>query len=77
LPALISRLVSADARGSGIAAAQTVQAVARFASSLLFGLLWSLQGPGKSLVLFSVLLAAAVPVAAWLLRGIDRAEATA
>ena len=77
LPALISRLVSANARGSGIAAAQTVQAVARFASSLLFGLLWSLQGPGKSLVLFSVLLAAAVPVAAWLLRGIDRAEATA
>jgi len=77
LPALISRLVSANARGSGIAAAQTVQAVARFASSLLFGLLWSLQGPGKSLVLFSVLLAAAGPVAAWLLRGIDRAEATA
>jgi MFS family permease len=77
LPALISRLVSAEARGSGIAAAQTVQAVARFASSLVFGLLWSVQGPSKSLVLFTVLLAAAVPVAAWLLRGIDRAEAVA
>jgi hypothetical protein len=35
------------------------------------------QGPSKSLVLFTVLLAAAVPVAAWLLRGIDRAEAVA
>ncbi|MFC7275717.1 MFS transporter [Paractinoplanes rhizophilus] len=75
LPALISKLVSADARGSGIAAAQTVQAVARFASSVVFGLLWNIQGPAKSLVLFTVLLAAAVPVAAWLLRGIDRSAA--
>jgi MFS family permease len=77
LPALISRLVSAEVRGSGIAAAQTVQAVARFASSLVFGLLWSVQGPTRSLMLFGVLLAVAVPVAAWLLRGIDRAEAAA
>ncbi|GAA0450180.1 MFS transporter [Paractinoplanes deccanensis] len=77
LPALISRLVSAETRGSGIAAAQTVVALARFASSVLFGLLWAVQGPGRSLVLFAVLLAAAVPVAAWLLRGIDRAEAAA
>jgi MFS family permease len=74
LPALISRLVPAETRGSGIAAAQTVVALARFAASVLFGLLWSVQGPGRSLVLFAVLLAAAVPVAAWLLRGIDRAE---
>jgi MFS family permease len=74
LPALISRLVPAETRGSGIAAAQTVVALARFASSVLFGLLWSLQGPSRSLVLFAVLLAAAVPAAAWLLRGIDRAE---
>jgi MFS family permease len=75
LPALISRLVPAETRGSGIAAAQTVVVLARFASSVLFGLLWSLQGPGRSLLLFAVLLAVAVPVAAWLLRGIDRAEA--
>jgi MFS family permease len=77
LPALISKLVSADARGSGIAAAQTVQAVARFASSVAFGLLWNVQGPAKSLVLFTGLLTLAVPVAAWLLRGIDRSEAPA
>jgi MFS family permease len=77
LPALVSKLVSADARGSGIAAAQTVQAVARFASSVAFGLLWNVQGPAKSLVLFTGLLAVAVPVAAWLLRGIDRSEAPA
>jgi MFS family permease len=77
LPALISRLVPAETRGSGIAAAQTVVALARFASSVAFGLLWSLQGPGQSLFLYAALLTAAVPVAAWLLRGIDRAEAAA
>ena len=77
LPALISRLVSTDTRGSGIAAAQTVVALARFASSVLFGLLWSVQGPSRSLLLFGALLFAAVPVAAWLLRGIDRPEVTA
>jgi MFS family permease len=75
LPALISRLVPAEARGSGIAAAQTVVVLGRFASSVMFGLLWSVQGPGRSLLLFAALLAGAVPVAAWLLRGIDRVEA--
>lgn len=74
LPALVSRLVPAQARGTGIAAGQTVVALARFASSLLFGVLWSLQGPGTSLVQFAVLLAVAIPVAGWLLRGTDRDE---
>ncbi len=74
LPALISRLVPSAARGSGIAAAQTVVAVARFGSSVAFGLLWSGQGPTQSLLLFAVLLAAGIPVAAWLLRGIDQAQ---
>jgi MFS family permease len=77
LPALISRLVPAETRGSGIAAAQTVVALARFAASVLFGLLWSLLGPSRSLVLFAVLLTVAVPVAAWLLRGIDRVRVAA
>jgi MFS family permease len=72
LPALVSRLVPAEARGSGIAAAQTVVVLARFAASVLFGLLWSVQGPGPSLLVFAALLAAAVPVAAWLLRDVDR-----
>ncbi|WP_250002933.1 MFS transporter [Actinoplanes sp. M2I2] len=72
LPALIGRLVLPEARGSGIAAAQTVVALTRFAASLLFGLLWTVQGPGRSLLLFAALLTAAVPVAAWLLRGSDR-----
>ncbi len=75
LPALISRLVPAEARGSGIAAAQTVVVLARFAASVSFGLLWSFRGPGWSLLLFAALLAATIPVAAWLLRGIDRDRA--
>ncbi|KUL40078.1 MFS transporter [Actinoplanes awajinensis subsp. mycoplanecinus] len=74
LPALISRLVSEETRGSGIAAAQTVVALARFASSLLFGVYWSLRGPSQSLLVFGALLALAVPAAGWLLRGIDRAQ---
>ncbi|BBH68035.1 MFS transporter [Actinoplanes sp. OR16] len=77
LPALVSRLVPAEARGSGISAAQTVVALARFASSVLFGLLWAVQGPSWSLVLFAVLLAAAIPAAWVLLRGIDRREVAA
>ncbi|MCY1138179.1 MFS transporter [Actinoplanes sp. Pm04-4] len=77
LPALISRLVPGEARGSGIAAAQTVVALARFASSVLFGLMWGLQGPARSLLLFAAVLAAAIPVAAWLLRGISREEVAA
>lgn len=72
LPALVSRLVAAEARGSGIAAAQTVVVLARFGSSIMFGLLWSARGPAWSLLLFAALLAAAVPVAGWLLRGVDR-----
>jgi hypothetical protein len=70
LPALVSRLVPDEARGSGIAAAQTVVALARFASSLLFGLLWSLQGAGASLLLFAGLLVVAIPAAGFLLRGV-------
>jgi MFS family permease len=72
LPALVSRLVPASARGSGIAAAQTVVAVARFASSVAFGSLWVTLGPSAGLLLVAVLLTAAVPVAAWLLRPADR-----
>ncbi|GAA1613249.1 MFS transporter [Actinoplanes couchii] len=77
LPALVSRLVPAEARGSGIAAAQTVVALSRFASSVTFGLLWSLHGPAWSLLLFAGLLVVTVPGVAWLLRRADRAEAVA
>lgn len=71
LPALVSRLVTAEARGSGIAAAQTVQALARFASSLAFGGLWATVGPRTALTVTGALLAVAAPAAGWLLRGTD------
>ncbi|MEV6599900.1 MFS transporter [Actinoplanes sp. NPDC051346] len=69
LPAMVSPLVAPEARASGIAAAQTVVVVARFASSVAFGALWAAAGPGVGLVVFAVLLGAALPAAAWLLAG--------
>jgi MFS family permease len=67
LSALVSRLVPTGSRGSGIAAAQTVQALARFASSVAFGLLWTLLGPRQALLIAAVLLAAAIATSGWLL----------
>jgi MFS family permease len=72
LAALVSRLVPAQARGSGIASAQTVVVLARFASSLLFAALWVGLGRQAALLLFAGALAVAIPVAAGLLRGVDR-----
>ncbi|MDQ7909632.1 MFS transporter [Phytohabitans sp. ZYX-F-186] len=77
LPALISRLVPAETRGSGIAAAQTVVALARFAASLGFGVLWQVVGRGTALLLVAAALAAAIPAAAWLLRGVSGKVASA
>nr|WP_296068255.1 MFS transporter [uncultured Actinoplanes sp.] len=71
LPALISRRVPAEARGSGIAAAQTVVVVARFAVSLVFAALWQTLGRSNALLLAAVLLAAGIVAAGLLLRGVD------
>jgi MFS family permease len=68
LSALFSRLVSAEARGSGIAAAQTVVALTRFVAAIAFGSLWALIGRGDALLLVAALLVAALPIAWWLLR---------
>ncbi|WP_239159906.1 MFS transporter [Virgisporangium ochraceum] len=72
LAALVSRLVPAESRGTGIASAQTVVALARFASSLLFGALWVGLGRQEALVVVAVALAVAIPVGGWLLRGVER-----
>lgn len=72
LPALVSRLVAPEARGTGIAAAQTAVVLARFASSLAFGAMWVTFGRSGALWLVAGLLLAAIPLAAWLLRGVDR-----
>lgn len=68
LAALVSRLVSPEVRGSGIAAAQTVVALTRFVSAIAFGGLWMLIGPSNALLLVAALLVAAIPAAWWLLR---------
>ncbi|MDG4764276.1 MFS transporter [Solwaraspora sp. WMMD406] len=73
LPALVARLVPAAARGSGIAAAQTMVVLTRFASSVAFGLLWSVAGSTTAVAVFAVALAAGVPFAWWLLRHVDTA----
>lgn len=71
LPALVSRLVPDEARGSGIAAAQTVAVVARAAASVAFGSIWLTLGRDGALCLFAGLLAGATVLAGRLLRGVD------
>ena len=70
LAALTSQLVPAGARARGIATAQTVQALARFGSSLVFGALWTGLGRGPAVVAVAVALAVAVLACGWLLRGL-------
>jgi MFS family permease len=72
LAALTSALVPAEVRASGIATAQTVVAAARFASSLGFGLLWVSFGRGPAVYAVAATLVLAVPLAWWLLRGVER-----
>jgi MFS family permease len=72
LAAFVSRLVPSESRGTGIASAQTVVAVSRFASSLLFGALWVSLGRQPALLVVAAALAVAIPVAGWLLRKVDR-----
>jgi MFS family permease len=68
LAALAGRIVPTAARTSGIATAQTVQAVARFISSLGFGLIWSLYGASTAFAIVGVTLAVALPIG-WVLLG--------
>ncbi|SCG68736.1 MFS transporter [Micromonospora inositola] len=72
LAALVSRRVASDARGSGIAAAQTVVVIARFAGALAFGSLWQILGRQAALCLLAGLLLAGVVMAGRLLSGRDR-----
>jgi MFS family permease len=71
LAALSGQLALPSVRASGIATTQTVVAAARFVSSLGFGLLWTLTGRQSALLVVTVGLLVAIPVAARLLRGIE------
>ena len=67
LAALASRLVPAASSASGISAAQTVVALARFGASIGFGVLWQFAGLSTALLVMSLGLVVAIPLAGWLL----------
>ncbi len=67
LAAIAGGLSGEETKGTGIAALQTVVAVARFASSVLFGSFWMLVGRGPALLVAAGALAAAIALSAWLL----------
>ena len=75
--AVAGRLVPPGVRATGIAAAQTVVAVARLVASTLFGALWFLVGPATALLcvggLLLALVAAVLPVVVRLDRLADAA----
>lgn len=71
IAALAGRVVSPAVRASGIAAAQTVVALARLVSSVVFGLLWFAVGPQTALLLVCTALVAAIPVALVTLAPLD------
>ena len=75
LAAMASRITPVSVRASGIATAQTAVAVARFASSLGFGLMWAELGRINAIWLVTGLLACAIPLAALMMRGMDGAAA--
>jgi len=77
LAALTSRLSAPESRGTGIAAAQTVVVVSRFAASVGFGALWAVMGAGAALLVVSTALVVAIPVAMIVLRNVEsQAEIT-
>jgi MFS family permease len=77
LAAIAGGLSSEQTRGTGIAAAQTVVAVARFASSLLFGSFWMLAGRAEALLIAGLALLVAIGASAWLLWPALRSRAVA
>ena len=76
IAAIAGRLVPVQARSSGIAAAQTVVALARMLASAGFGLLWLLLGPTAAMATVAALLALAVLAAATRIPRLDGAAVT-
>ena len=73
LSALTSSVLDLSNRAVGIATSQTVVSFARFGSSLVFGLLWTVTGRGGAVLCFAAALATFLPVAWLLLRGVTSA----
>ncbi|MCY4726977.1 MFS transporter [Nocardioides sp. STR2] len=76
IAAVAGRLVPVQARSSGIAAAQTVVALARMLASAGFGVLWLLLGPTAAMATVAALLALAVVAAATRITRLDGAAVT-
>ncbi|MET0725513.1 MAG: MFS transporter [Leifsonia sp.] len=74
LAAIAAMSTPEQSRATGIAAAQTVVAVARLIASTGFGLLWFAVGPEFAIIIVSVALAIAIPIIAMMLR--TRSNAT-
>ncbi|MGN6326421.1 MFS transporter [Pseudolysinimonas sp.] len=72
LPALATQFVPASSRGTGIAAAQTVVAIARFVSAAGFGVLWFAVGRVEAMVIVSIALGIGIPVVAAILLRLRR-----
>ncbi|MBD8870472.1 MFS transporter [Nocardioides sp. MJB4] len=76
IAAMAGRLVPVQARASGIAAAQTVVALARMLATVGFGVLWVLVGPATAMAAVAAALVLATAVAATQVRPLDRAPVT-
>lgn len=76
IAAIAGRLVPVQARSSGIAAAQTVVALARMLASAGFGVLWLLLGPTVAMATVAILLVLAVLAAATRITRLDGAAVT-
>jgi len=72
LAALAGRAVEPAVRTSGIATAQTFQALAGFVSSLVVGAMWNQIGLQSTIRWFCLVLLVCIPVAALVLRGLER-----
>ena len=68
LAAIVSALVPAPLRASGLAAVQTVVAAGRLVSAVVFGAVWTAVGVNAALAAFLAALLVAVPIATRLLR---------
>ena len=68
IAALTAQVVRPQSRASGISATQTVVALARFGSSIGFGIMWQFYGSTVAVTVMSALLAVALAAAAVLIR---------
>ena len=74
LAALAAELTTPETRATGIAAAQTTVAIARFAAAAGFGVLWFAIGAEAATIVVALLLAVVIPSAAVLLGPVLRSE---